>query len=115
VNRLFIEIYLDEDVHVLIAELLERRGFSAVTTRDAGNLGLNDSAQLAYAVQHGRAILTHNRSDFERLAVEYFEAGIDHHGIILAVHRTPFEIVNRAVKLLNQVTADEMLNQLKYL
>ena len=39
VNGLFIEIYLDEDVSVLVAELLRARGFVAVTTQQAGNLG----------------------------------------------------------------------------
>ena len=37
-NRLFIELYLDEDVDVLVADLLRARGFVATTTRDAGNL-----------------------------------------------------------------------------
>ena len=34
--RLFIEVYTDEDVDVLIADLLRARGFSVLTTRDAG-------------------------------------------------------------------------------
>ncbi len=35
-NRLFAELYLDEDVSVLIAELLRVRGFTAQTTQEAG-------------------------------------------------------------------------------
>jgi hypothetical protein len=38
VNNLFIRLYLDEDVNVLIAELLRARGFDAITARDAGQL-----------------------------------------------------------------------------
>ena len=37
-NRFFIELYLDEDVDVLVADLLRARGFVATTTRDAGKL-----------------------------------------------------------------------------
>jgi hypothetical protein len=38
-NHLFIELYLDEDVDVLIADLLRARGFKATTTREAGQFG----------------------------------------------------------------------------
>ena len=41
-SKLFIELYLDEDVDVLVAELLVRRGYSAVTARDTGKLGKED-------------------------------------------------------------------------
>jgi len=115
VNSLFIELYLDEDVDVLVAELLTRRGYSAITARDTGTLGQSDSEQLAYAVVQRRALLTHNRVDFEKLALSYFEQAQIHHGIILAVRRTPHEIVNRLVKLLNEMTADEFQNQVRYL
>jgi hypothetical protein len=37
-SRLFIELYLDEDVDVLIAQLLRARGFVVVTTQEAGQL-----------------------------------------------------------------------------
>lgn len=35
-SDVFIRLYLDEDVNVLIADLLKARGFDALTTRDAG-------------------------------------------------------------------------------
>ena len=34
--RLFIELYLDEDVDVLIAQLMRARGFVVVTTQEVG-------------------------------------------------------------------------------
>jgi hypothetical protein len=37
-NRLFIEVYLDEDVNVLVADLIRARGFSLTTVRDEGML-----------------------------------------------------------------------------
>ena len=114
-SKLFIELYLDEDVDVLVAELLAKRGFSAITARDIGTLGQGDSQQLEYAVRQQRALLTHNRNDFEKLALEYFERAQGHYGIILAVRRTPYEIVNRLIRLLNEFTADEFRNQVRYL
>jgi hypothetical protein len=44
-------MYLDEDVDVLVAALLEARGFVAITTREAGNFGASDSQQLSYAIR----------------------------------------------------------------
>jgi predicted nuclease of predicted toxin-antitoxin system len=83
-KRLFIELYLDEDVSVLVADLPRGRGFRAITTRDAGLLRNTDAQQLAYAISQKKAFLTHNRDDFEALAEEYTEAGQRHYGIILA-------------------------------
>lgn len=67
-NRLFIELYLDEDVDVLIAQLMRARGFVVVTTQEAGQLRNNDAEQLAYAISQHKTLLTHNRADFEALA-----------------------------------------------
>ena len=114
-QRLFIELYLDEDVDILIADLARGYGFVAETTRDADQLGCNDAAQLEYAVNHQKTLLTHNRADFERLAAVYFETGKAHYGIILAVRRSPYEIVKRLLLLLNHVTWEEIQNQVRYI
>jgi hypothetical protein len=113
-NHLFIELYLDEDVDVLIADLLQARGFKATTTQEAGQLGSGDEEQLGYAVKQKNAFFTHNRNDFERIAEEYFAAGKEHHGIIIGVRRQPYEIARRLLAILNNVTADEMKNQVRY-
>jgi predicted nuclease of predicted toxin-antitoxin system len=67
VTNLFIELYLDEDVSVLVADLVRARGFTALTTREAGQLHASDTEQLAYAVSRHKTFLTHNRADFEAL------------------------------------------------
>jgi hypothetical protein len=115
VSRLFIELYLDEDVDVLVADLLRARGFVATTTRDAGNLRAADAAQLACAVSRQEAFLTHNRADFEALARAYSATGQSHHGIIIATRHPSYEIVRRLLLILNHVTADEMQDQLRYI
>lgn len=111
-DGLFAAIYLDEDVHILVGELLSGRGFRAVVTRDAGRLGKADRDQLAYAVSQRMAILTHNRSDFEELEREYAATGQPYAGIIIATRRHPYEIMRR---LLNTLTADELGNQIIYI
>ena len=53
---LFIEFYLDEDVSTLVADLLRGRGFSAISTVEAGQLGNTDVAQLNYAVTNSKVL-----------------------------------------------------------
>lgn len=114
-SRLFVELYLDEDVSVLIAELLRARGFTVQTTQAAGRKEADDDEQLAYAVSGRRALLTHNRGDFARLAQEYFADGRKHYGIIIAVRHPPRAVVARLMTILNQTTADEMEDQVIYI
>ena len=114
-SRLFIELYLDEDVSVMVAELLRARGFDARTTQEAARTATTDDEQLKYAVSQRRALLTHNRDDFARLAREYFSGGRNHYGIIIAVRRPTHEIVRRLLVILNQTTSDEVENQVVYI
>jgi uncharacterized membrane protein YgaE (UPF0421/DUF939 family) len=114
-NHLFIELYLDEDADVLIADLLRARGFKVTTTQEAGKLGNSDEEQLAYAVEQQKALFTHNRIDFERMAEEYFAMSKEHYGIIIGVRRQPYEIARRLLAILNNLTANEMKNQLRYI
>lgn len=114
-SRLFAQLYLDEDVDVLVGKLLRARGFSVLTTQEAEQLGATDAQQLALAVEQERTLLTHNRVDFEQLAQRYAAEGRTHHGIILTVRRLPHEITRRCLKLLDAYTADEMQNRVFYI
>ena len=114
-THLFIELYLDEDVSSLVADLIRARGFGVVATREAGNLGNSDADQLEVATNRHKTLLTHNRADFEALARTYFAAGKTHSGIIIAVRHSPHEIMRRLLLILNRVTADEMQNQIRYI
>jgi len=58
-----------------VAALLHARGFTALATREVGQLQNSDAEQLAYAVSQRKTFLTHNRADFEALAKEYLAAG----------------------------------------
>jgi predicted nuclease of predicted toxin-antitoxin system len=112
---IFIHVYLDEDVDVLVATFLCSRGFETTTAHQAGQLGKTDAEQLEYAVSQKAAILTHNRTDFENLAREYFEQDRLHRGIIIAVRNPYQEVVRRLLTILNRTTADEMENQILYI
>ncbi len=114
-SSLFICLYLDEDVNVQVADLLKAKGFDAITARDAGQLHASDAEQLAYAVSQARTLVTHNRIDFEALVQAYFEAEQMHYGVIFTFRRSPQEIGQRLLVILNQVTADDLQNQVRYI
>jgi len=113
--RLFIELCLDECVDMLVADLIRARGFSVPTTREAGRLHAHDDEQLAFAISQQKTLLTHNRADFEALHHSFLAAGNTHYGIILAVRHPPYELSQRLMRILNQVTADEMVDQVRYI
>jgi uncharacterized membrane protein YgaE (UPF0421/DUF939 family) len=112
---LFIDLYLDEDVDILVSSLVRARGFGATTTLEVKQLGNTDAQQLAFAAAHHKTLLTHNRLDFEALARQYFEEKKAHSGIIIAVRRKPQELCRRVLILLNSCTADEIENQVRYI
>jgi len=64
------------------------------------------------------AILTYNAQDFIPLARAWYVAGRGHSGIILSEQfsRRQFgELLRRILRLLNNLTADEMSNQIVFL
>ncbi len=112
----FIALYFDEDVEVEIPLRLAGRGWDVNWAQKSRALRYSDEDQLAMAVSQRRAIVTHNRRDFERLHAEYLNAGRIHYGIIIARFRPHLgDVVNRLLLLLDSVMADEMMNQLRYI
>ena len=75
--------YLDEDLSPVIAGLLRKHGIDATTAQDAGNVQLDDRAQLAHAAREGRAIVTANVIDFIELAHKAVATNTEHAGIVL--------------------------------
>ncbi len=113
---LYARLYFDEDVSRDVVENLRQRGFDVLSARDAGQLHLGDDEQLAFAVAEGRALVTHNRHDFELRHQRYLSMGQSHCGIIIAKRRFQDTIVVRKLlTLLNSMTAEDMRDQLCYI
>ena len=74
----------DEDFDHRMAAHLRHRGHDVLTlaTLGAAAKGLRDEQVLALAIQHDRALLTHNRVHFIRLHRQF----VDHSGIIVSSH-----------------------------
>jgi predicted nuclease of predicted toxin-antitoxin system len=94
-------IFTDEMVNPRLATALLRLGYDAESCQRAGraNQGISDEDQLAYASQQGRAILTFNVADFERLDRRWKARGLVHHGIIVSAQITDLQELIRRVQL----------------
>lgn len=117
-SRLFIALYTDEDVTTGLAPALRRRGYVAESSTEAGTQGISDEAQLTYAAERGMVLLTYNIQDFIPLAQRWYFAGHEHAGIIFSEQfsqRQFGELLQRILRLLNSLTADEIRNQLIFL
>lgn len=79
-------LYADEDFPFPVVVELRRLGYDAITAQEDGHKSRPDPIILARAHSLGRAILTYNRGDFERLDRQ----GVAHSGILSATHDSDF-------------------------
>ena len=108
-------IYLDEDVHAFIADALRLRGWSALTTVEAGQMSSTDQRQIEYATDNGYVILSYNVADFPRLHEEILAAGAHHAGIIVATQSDPKCNATTLMSLVDAFSAEDFVDQLLYL
>ena len=118
IEGLSILIYLDHNVDPLLAKDARKAGYDAVAAVEVGNAALEDVDQLAWATSRSRCILTHDYDDFPKLATDWFHQGRDHAGIILCRQPPDIaygEMLRRLLRLLDTLTADEMVNRVEWL
>ena len=84
------------------------------TTLDEGMLGKTDQEQLEHASKLRFVFVTHNRIDFEKLAVQYLQEAKVHEGIILATRRNVYELARRIARFLEIHKSDNIKNQVWY-
>ncbi|MEQ1604988.1 MAG: DUF5615 family PIN-like protein [Pyrinomonadaceae bacterium] len=109
------KVYLDEDVNTVVAAMLSAENIVAQTVSGLGRKSLPDDQQLEFAVANESLIVTHNRVDFEQLAVEYFNESKIHHGIIIATFKSPRAIADELIEILNRYSSEEFINQIIYI
>jgi predicted nuclease of predicted toxin-antitoxin system len=117
-DRLFVSLYLDEDVTPQLAALIRQRGFAATSAHEVGMIERPDEEHLVYATEHGWALLGYNQRDYLALAKRWAMSSREHTGIILSDQfslRQLGELLRRILILINRVTADEMRNTVRYL
>jgi hypothetical protein len=92
-------IYFDEDASGRLATLLSSLGHDILTTHAAGRMRSSDEDQLRFAASTGRAVFTHNVDDYQRLAMEWANAGLSHAGILFSRRADPYVLRARFLKL----------------
>lgn len=110
-----LRLFFDEDVHAALAVALRKRGLDAVHALEIKRLGLPDEAQLDFAAEENRCLVTFNVGDFVRLHNRWMDTGRDHAGIIVSKQLPVGEALRRLLALLQQESADSMRGQVRFL
>jgi hypothetical protein len=108
-------IYLDADVHPIVARILRGRGFDALSANEAGRPQASDREQLDFAAARRRALVTFNVADFVREARAYADEELDHYGIVVSDQLDVGEIVRRLTRVLGRYSAPDMINRFVWL
>ena len=111
----FPKLLLDEHIWVYLATLLREQGFDVVHVHEAGLGGKSDDEILRVASENHRAVVTFNIKDFMPLAVEYYDTGKEHHGIVVSNQIPQGELQKRVTNLLKKLAVDELKNTVRFL
>jgi predicted nuclease of predicted toxin-antitoxin system len=110
-----LSFYFDENIQTALADALKTRAIDVLTTHEAGNVGIEDIRQLAYATEKGRTILTYNKRDFALIHYHWMRIGRPHAGVILSDQLSIGVILRRLMRLYYSVNMEDMKNRLEYL
>lgn len=109
------KLLLDEHIWAYLAKLLREQGFDVVHVNEVDLVAAPDEKVVAYAVGEHRAVVTFNIKHFVPLAIRYVEDGKEHYGIVVSKQLSPGELQRQVTKLLESVTAEELMNAVRYL
>lgn len=115
---LYVALYIDEDITNQLAALISQRGFQVVSAVDIGMIERSDEEHLTYAAERNMTLFTYNERDFVELARRWMTEGRPHAGILISDQfslRQMGELLRRILNFLDRVTADEMVNVVRYL
>ena len=98
------------------ARLLRARGFDVVSSHEVGADGEDDQEQFERARADGRAILTYNYADFQRIAAAEADANRSHSGIIVSYHQYDSDqvglLATAVQEFIEQHSAEQLANTL---
>jgi hypothetical protein len=110
-----VRLFLDEDVHLVLAGALRKRGYDVKHTGEAARLGTADKDQLEFAAGEGRCLMTFNVGHFVQLHNLWVESGLEHAGIIVSKQLPIGESLRQLLGLLQRETAESIKGQLRFL
>ena len=94
------KLLLDEHIWAYLAKILREQGFDVIHVEEVDLIATPDDKIMAYAVGEHRAVVTFN---------------IKHYGVVVSKQLSQGELQRRVTKLLESVTAEELINAVRYL
>jgi predicted nuclease of predicted toxin-antitoxin system len=110
-----LKLYLNENISWRVARSLREYGYDVISSHEAKMDQSNDPEQFSYAIKQKRAVVTNNFRDFIVLDEIYNHQGKIHYGIIFTTKYTLSTLIKRLKKLLQTVSEEEMINQIRWL
>jgi predicted nuclease of predicted toxin-antitoxin system len=109
------KLLLDEHIWTYLAKILREQGFDVIHVNEVDLVATPDDKIMEYAVGEHRAVVTFDIKDFVPLAVQYYEDGKEHYGVVVSNQLSRGELQKRVIKLLKSVTAEGLMNAVRYL
>lgn len=109
------KLLLDEQIWKYLAKLLREQGFDVIHVNEVDLDATPDEKIMEYAADKNRAIVTFNVRDYVPLAIQYVEDGKEHYGVVVSKELSHGELKRRVTRLLASVTAEELMNSVRYL
>jgi predicted nuclease of predicted toxin-antitoxin system len=109
------KLLLDEQIWKYLARLLREQGFDVIHVNEVDLDATPDEQIMEYAVGKHRAVVTFNVRDYVPIAIQYAEDGKEHYGVVVSKELSHGELKRRVTKLLESVTAEELMNVVRYL
>ena len=110
-----IKLLLDAHIWEGLAPALSSRGYDVFPIVNSPYRSLDDEPLLALAASQNRAVLTFNVRHFVPLVRRWYHEEREHAGVILSVQLSRGELLKRALKLLENLFAEEIRNTVRWL
>ena len=109
------KLLLDEHIWAYLATLLREQGFDVVHVNEVDFDATPDDKIMAYAVGEHRAVVTFNIKHYIPFSIQYYEDGKEHYGVVVSKEISRGELKRRVTTLLENVTAEELMNAVRFL
>ena len=113
-----IRLYLDEDsMDKALVRALQARGVDVTTALEEDMIEQADEVHLSYATTQKRVLFSFNVGDFYGLHTAWLKENRSHTGIVLSLQQqySVGEQMRRLLKLISQITAEEMKDRVEFL
>ena len=109
------KLLLDEHIWAYLAKILREQGFDVVHVNEVDLVATPDEKIMEYAARKHMAIVTFNIKHYIPLSIQYFEDGKEHYGVVVSKEISHGELKRRVTALLENVTAEELMNAVRFL